>query len=30
MTKSKRMTLIDDVIRENEKNIKPGPGEYED
>jgi len=24
------MTLIDDVIRDNEKNIKPGPGTYED
>ncbi|CDW85772.1 UNKNOWN [Stylonychia lemnae] len=30
MAKGKRMTLIDDVIRENEKNIKPGPGEYVD
>jgi len=30
LSKSKRMTLIDDVIRENEKNIKPGPGTYED
>lgn len=24
------MTLIDDVLKDHEKNLKPGPGTYED
>lgn len=30
LPKGKRITLIDEIILDNKKNIKPGPGTYED
>eukprot|EP00347_Sterkiella_histriomuscorum_P002618 403367446 len=30
LSKGKRITLIDEIIKDSEKNIKPGPGTYED
>ena len=30
LSKGKRITLIDEIVKDSEKNIKPGPGTYED
>lgn len=30
LSKGKRLTLVDEIIRENTKNLKPGPGQYKD